>query len=157
YNDERRAAVTAEMTEALARAEDGRWPNPQERVWVFTSEIPDGTWGAQGSIFRLPDIAGYVAGDAGRRYAERQLAGRPRETAQARGQLVEHVAQVLDVQRMPLAPPPVTDHAARQHDHVARVLLPVDEDAPEAVALEPGHGGLRIPVWRPFTLLSASQ
>ena len=83
YNDERRAAVTAEMTEALARAEGGRWPNPQERVWVFTSEIPDGTWGAQGHIFRLPDIAGYVAGDAGRQYAERQLAARRRETAEA--------------------------------------------------------------------------
>ena len=77
------AAVAMLAMSTLARAEDGRWPNPQERVWVFTSEIPDGTWGAQGRIFRLPDIAGYVAGDAGRQYAERQLAARRRETAEA--------------------------------------------------------------------------
>jgi phenylpyruvate tautomerase PptA (4-oxalocrotonate tautomerase family) len=65
YNDERRAAVTEEMTRALAKAEGGSWPNPEDRVWVFTSEVPDGTWGAQG------------------RDAEKQLAARRRETADA--------------------------------------------------------------------------
>jgi phenylpyruvate tautomerase PptA (4-oxalocrotonate tautomerase family) len=83
YNEKRRAAVTAEMTEALARAEGGSWPQPEQRVWVFTSEIPDGTWGALGSVMRLPDIVGFVAGDAGRQYAERALAERRRETAAA--------------------------------------------------------------------------
>jgi phenylpyruvate tautomerase PptA (4-oxalocrotonate tautomerase family) len=83
YNDERRAAVTAEMTAALAKAEDGRWPDAQDRVWVFTLEIPDGNWGAMGRVVRLPDIAGFVAGDAGRQYAERTLAARRRESADA--------------------------------------------------------------------------
>ena len=45
YDDERRAAVTAGMTKAVAEAEQGAWPNPELRVCVFTLEVPDGTWG----------------------------------------------------------------------------------------------------------------
>jgi hypothetical protein len=47
-------------------------------VWVFTNEIPDGTWGGAGRINRLADIVGYVVGDAdkGRAYAERVLGAR---------------------------------------------------------------------------------
>jgi phenylpyruvate tautomerase PptA (4-oxalocrotonate tautomerase family) len=81
YDAERRAAVTREMTEAVVEAEGGRWPHPEARVWVFTYEVPDGTWGGFGQIFRLPDIAGFVAGEAGREYGEQRLAQRRRETA----------------------------------------------------------------------------
>ena len=56
YNDERRAAVTAAMTQAVADAEDGAWPHPEFRVCVFTFEVPDGTWGGGRRIIRLPDI-----------------------------------------------------------------------------------------------------
>jgi hypothetical protein len=47
-------------------------------VWVFTPEIPDGTWGALGRIVTLADIATFATGDAehGRRYAEERLASR---------------------------------------------------------------------------------
>jgi hypothetical protein len=31
YNDERRAAVTAAMTQAVVEAEDGSWPHPERR------------------------------------------------------------------------------------------------------------------------------
>src|SRR5215218_3042086 len=41
---------------------------------------------------------------------------------------------------MPFLPPPLTDHPARQHDHVATVLLAVDDDVPEAVLGDPLHG-----------------
>src|SRR5260370_35973288 len=64
YNDERRAAVTAAMTQAVVEAEDGPWPHPELRVAVFTYEVKDRTWGGGGRILRLPDI--YEMGGAGR-------------------------------------------------------------------------------------------
>jgi phenylpyruvate tautomerase PptA (4-oxalocrotonate tautomerase family) len=36
YDEERRAAAAKQMTAALVQAEDGKWPTPQEHVWVFT-------------------------------------------------------------------------------------------------------------------------
>jgi phenylpyruvate tautomerase PptA (4-oxalocrotonate tautomerase family) len=83
YNDRRRAAVTADITQAVVDAEEGKWPNPESRVWVFSLEIPDGTWGALGQVVRLPDIAGFAAGDAGREYAIERLAQRRRDQAAA--------------------------------------------------------------------------
>ena len=56
YNDERRAVVTAALTQAVADAEAGKWPHPERRVCVFTLEVPDGWWGGAGQILRLPDI-----------------------------------------------------------------------------------------------------
>jgi phenylpyruvate tautomerase PptA (4-oxalocrotonate tautomerase family) len=79
WDDERRAAVTAAMTEALVEAEAGRWPHPESRVWVFTPEIPDGTWGGLGQIFRLGDIAEHVAGPEARVEVEARLAERRRQ------------------------------------------------------------------------------
>ncbi len=38
YNDERRQAVTAVMTQAVADAEAGSRPDPSSRVWVLTAE-----------------------------------------------------------------------------------------------------------------------
>jgi phenylpyruvate tautomerase PptA (4-oxalocrotonate tautomerase family) len=81
YDSERRAAVTKAMTEALAEAEGGRWPHPEARVWVFTYEVPEGTWGGLGRVVGLADIAAFAAGDAGRAYGERRLAERRREQA----------------------------------------------------------------------------
>ena len=83
YDDERRAAVTAAITQAVVEAEAGRWPNPEFRVWVFSWEVPDGTWGGLGKIFRLPDIAGFAAGPQASEAAEERLATRRREEAAA--------------------------------------------------------------------------
>jgi phenylpyruvate tautomerase PptA (4-oxalocrotonate tautomerase family) len=76
FDNERRQAITEAITEAVLDAEDGAYERNPMRVWVFASEIPDGTWGGAGRIFRLADIAGYALGDAekGREYAERRLA-----------------------------------------------------------------------------------
>jgi phenylpyruvate tautomerase PptA (4-oxalocrotonate tautomerase family) len=82
YNDEGRAAVTADITKAVVDAEAGRWPNPEFRVWVFSWEVPDGTWGGLGKIFRLGDIAGFVSPHM-RAAAEERLAQRRREQAAA--------------------------------------------------------------------------
>lgn len=76
FDDERRAAIVAAVTERVLEAEEGAHPKDPMRVWVFCHEVPDGTWGGAGRIARLADIAGLALGDAeaGRRHAERRLA-----------------------------------------------------------------------------------
>jgi phenylpyruvate tautomerase PptA (4-oxalocrotonate tautomerase family) len=76
FDDERRAGMVAAVTEAVLQAEGGTRKRDALRVWVFTQEIPDGTWGGGGQIQRLADIAGFVLGDreAGKTYAEERLA-----------------------------------------------------------------------------------
>jgi phenylpyruvate tautomerase PptA (4-oxalocrotonate tautomerase family) len=78
YDPERRAAMAASITDAVLDAEDGAHERDPSRVWVFTPEVPDGTWGALGRIVTLADIAGFATGDAerGREYAASRLAGR---------------------------------------------------------------------------------
>jgi hypothetical protein len=83
YNDKRRQAVTAAMTQAVADAEAGSRPDPADRVWVFTLEIPDGTWGGFGRVVRLPDIAEHVLGPEMRVPAREALAARQRRRAAA--------------------------------------------------------------------------
>jgi phenylpyruvate tautomerase PptA (4-oxalocrotonate tautomerase family) len=78
FDDERREATVEEITAAVLDAEDGAYERDPMRVWVFTNEVPDGTWGAVGRINRLSDIAGFAMGDPekGREYAEKRLAER---------------------------------------------------------------------------------
>jgi phenylpyruvate tautomerase PptA (4-oxalocrotonate tautomerase family) len=78
FDDERRTAIVRDVTDAVLRAENGSHPYDPSRVWVFTNEVPDGTWGGAGRINTLADIVGYVVGDPeeGRAYAERRLAQR---------------------------------------------------------------------------------
>jgi phenylpyruvate tautomerase PptA (4-oxalocrotonate tautomerase family) len=78
YDDDRRAAIVADVTAAVLDAEDGAHPRDPQRVWVFANEVPDGNWGGGGRVMRLGDIVGHVIGDAdaGRRYAEERLAAR---------------------------------------------------------------------------------
>jgi phenylpyruvate tautomerase PptA (4-oxalocrotonate tautomerase family) len=75
FDDERRAAIVAAVTERVLEAEEGGDGDPM-RVWVFCHEVPDGTWGGAGRIARLADIAGLSMGDPekGAAYAERRLA-----------------------------------------------------------------------------------
>ena len=78
FNPERRAAMTAEITEAVLDAEGGAHDRDPMRVWVFTLEVPEGTWGGAGRVVGLADIASLALGDAeaGREYAERVFAER---------------------------------------------------------------------------------
>jgi phenylpyruvate tautomerase PptA (4-oxalocrotonate tautomerase family) len=87
FDDERRAAMVREVTEAVLRAEGGAHPSDTNRVWVFPSEVPDGTWGGGGRINTLGDIVGYVVEDPekGRAYAERRLAKRRAAAARLAG------------------------------------------------------------------------
>jgi len=76
FDDERRPAIVKAITEAVLDAEEGARARDPMRVWVFANEIPDGTWGGGGQIYRLADIAGAVLGDRekGREYAKHRLA-----------------------------------------------------------------------------------
>jgi len=78
YDEDRRAAMVSAITDAVLDAEQGAHERDPSRVWVFTPEVPDGTWGAAGRTFTLADIATFATGDAeqGSRYAEQRLAQR---------------------------------------------------------------------------------
>jgi phenylpyruvate tautomerase PptA (4-oxalocrotonate tautomerase family) len=56
-DDEGRASLVAGTTKAVVDAENGAHPgDPRHRVWVFPTDVPDGTWGASGRIARHADI-----------------------------------------------------------------------------------------------------
>src|SRR4051794_3161446 len=78
FNPERRQAMTEGITEAVLDAEGGAYERDPMRVWVFTLEIPEGTWGGGGRVVGLADIAGLALGDpeAGHEYAEGVFAER---------------------------------------------------------------------------------
>jgi len=78
YEPERRQAMVHDITEAVLDAERGAHERDPGRVWVFTPEVPDGTWGGFGRIATLADIATLATGDPerGRAYAEERLSAR---------------------------------------------------------------------------------
>ena len=82
YTDESRTALVKAVTEAVARAENKPFEEVCARVWVFPTEIPDGTWGSRGAIYRLPAIHALLAGEAERSAGAERLARRRREKAQ---------------------------------------------------------------------------
>jgi phenylpyruvate tautomerase PptA (4-oxalocrotonate tautomerase family) len=81
YTDESRSALVEAVTAAVARAEGRPFEEVSPRVWVFPTEIPDGTWGSRGAIFRLPAIHALLAGEADRLEGVARLARRRREQA----------------------------------------------------------------------------
>lgn len=81
YDDATREAVVREVTEAIARAEGASFEDVSRRVWVFPTEVPDGTWGGRGRVHRLPDIVANLEGEYARPVAERRLASRRRRRA----------------------------------------------------------------------------
>lgn len=78
YDVDRRQAMVQSITEAVLDAEQGAYERDPMRVWVFTPEIPEGTWGGGGRVVTLADIATFATGDPerGRQYAEERLASR---------------------------------------------------------------------------------
>jgi phenylpyruvate tautomerase PptA (4-oxalocrotonate tautomerase family) len=76
FDAKRRAGMVEAVTNAVLDAEpDGRSRDPS-RVWVFTHEVPEGTWGGGGRIVGLAEIAGRVITDpeAAQAHARRRLA-----------------------------------------------------------------------------------
>jgi phenylpyruvate tautomerase PptA (4-oxalocrotonate tautomerase family) len=76
-DDDRRAGLVADVTELVLRAEGSPvTPEHAFRVWVLLEEIADGSWGAEGRIWRFGDIARFVRnGDVDVTSARHQRAG----------------------------------------------------------------------------------
>src|SRR5205823_3297054 len=54
-------------------------------------------------------------------------------------QLLDDVSEIGKYQSVPISPPPVGEHTLGEHDHVARLLLTVDDEVTESVSLDPRH------------------
>lgn len=76
YTEASRKALVKDVTNAVVRAEGGSFEDVAPRVWVFPSEIEDGTWGSRGGIRRIPDIQAFIAGENERTVGEARLARR---------------------------------------------------------------------------------
>lgn len=83
YTDASRKALVKDVTEAVARAEGGSFDDVAPRVWVFPTEVEDGTWGSRGGIHRTADIHAFIAGEHERGVGEKRLARRRRGKAVA--------------------------------------------------------------------------
>jgi phenylpyruvate tautomerase PptA (4-oxalocrotonate tautomerase family) len=60
-DDDRRAGLVADVTELVLRAEGSPvTPESAFRVWVLLSEVSEGSWGAEGRIWRFRDIVDFV-------------------------------------------------------------------------------------------------
>ena len=106
----------------------------RRRLWVELGVSGDGLGGRK-----------YLHVDAaGAQHLERARVGShpamsPRADDEPPGQLVEDVGEVLEHEPVPVLPPPAAHDALREHDHVARLLAPVDRHVPEAVAVDRRH------------------
>ncbi|TFV72732.1 Tautomerase enzyme [Bradyrhizobium frederickii] len=83
YTDASRKALVRDVTEAVARAEGGSFDDVAPRVWVFPTEVEDGTWGSRGGIHRMADIHAFIAGQQERNVGEERLARRRHSKAMA--------------------------------------------------------------------------
>jgi phenylpyruvate tautomerase PptA (4-oxalocrotonate tautomerase family) len=63
YTDAKRRALVKDVTDAVVRADGGKFEDVSPRVWVFPTEIPDGQWGSRGRIIQLPEIHAFLSGD----------------------------------------------------------------------------------------------
>ncbi len=97
YTDESRQALVKAVTEAVARAENRPFEEVAPRVWVFPTEIPDGTWGSRGAIWTLPDIHALLAGEAERSVGEARLARSRREKARITLEAAPNAASAANV------------------------------------------------------------
>jgi phenylpyruvate tautomerase PptA (4-oxalocrotonate tautomerase family) len=81
YTDASRRALVKDVTEAVVRADGGKYEDVAPRVWVFPTEVPDGQWGSRGVIRCLPDIQAFIAGEHERKVGDERLARRRRVKA----------------------------------------------------------------------------
>ncbi|MBX9645622.1 MAG: Tautomerase enzyme [Xanthobacteraceae bacterium] len=81
YTDASRKSLVKEVTDAVVRADGGKYEEVAPRVWVFPTEVPDGQWGSRGVIRPLPDIQAFIAGEHERKVGEERLARRRRVKA----------------------------------------------------------------------------
>ena len=81
YTDATRKALVRDVTDAVVRADGGKFEDVAPRVLVFPTEIPDGQWGSRGRIIPLPDIQAFIAGEHEREVGLERLKRRRRVKA----------------------------------------------------------------------------
>ncbi|MFS8047811.1 tautomerase family protein [Rhizobium sp. BR 314] len=81
YTGEARASLVKEVTAAVARAEGTSSDEIAPRVWVFPTEIRDGSWGARGGIRHLPEIMESFGGEALKAIGKQRLQNKRRSDA----------------------------------------------------------------------------
>ncbi len=60
-DDEFAPAVNRDVMAAVSEAENGKWPNLGQRLWVTIHEVYDGRWGAGGRVLSLKHIIDVVS------------------------------------------------------------------------------------------------
>lgn len=83
YTDASRKALVKDVTAAVVRAEGSNVEDVAPRVWVFPTEVEDGTWGSRGGVHRTADIHAFIAGEHERKIGEERLARRRHGKAMA--------------------------------------------------------------------------
>ena len=58
---------------------------------------------------------------------------------EVRREVLPDIVEVLQDWSVSLYPPPICDHSLGQHDHIACLLFPIDDEMAKAVALERRH------------------
>lgn len=96
YTDESRRALVKAVTQAVARAENRPFDEVAPRVWVFPTEIAEGTWGSRGDIYTLPDIHALLAGETERSAGAQRLARSRRAKARITLQAAVDAVDAVD-------------------------------------------------------------
>lgn len=99
YTDAARAALVKEVTDAVVRADGGKFEEVSARVWVFPMEMPDGQWGSRGGIRRLPEIQAMLGGGESGRHAgqDDHKVGQERLARRRRAKALQLLEGALDV------------------------------------------------------------
>lgn len=98
YTDATREALVKDVTEAVVRADGGKYEDIAPHVWVFPTEVPDGQWGGRGVIRRLPEIQAMLgAGEGGQR--DHHKVGQERLARRRRGKALALLEGALDAVR----------------------------------------------------------
>ena len=63
YTDAKRRALVKDVTDAVVRADGGKFEDVSPHVWVFPTDVPDGQWGSRGRIIPLPEIHAFLSSD----------------------------------------------------------------------------------------------
>src|SRR5262249_54318905 len=98
YTDAAREVLVKEVTEAVVRADGGKFEDVAARVWVFPTEVPDGQWGSRGGIRRLPEIQAMLGGGEGD-HKDHHKVGQERLARRRRAKALELLEGALDATR----------------------------------------------------------
>jgi phenylpyruvate tautomerase PptA (4-oxalocrotonate tautomerase family) len=102
YTEAARETLVKNITNAVVRADGGKYEDVAPHVWVFPTEVPDGQWGGRGVIRRLPEIHAMIAGGEGDGKDHHKV-GQERLARRRRSRALELLEGALDATRLATA------------------------------------------------------